>query len=307
MYYTTKTMEAKTIVVKYGGNAMINDALKTAVIEDVVALSAAGWNVVLVHGGGPEIDAMLRTAGIPKRVAGGLRYTCPQTMQIVQMVLCGKINKELCARIIQHGGNAIGLCGIDGALFTARRVTHDADGSPVDLGLVGEISAVNSDLLRALLRQKAPALAVQAHTRQTAQTQEIALTPQPLPLVPVISPVALAEDEPESVSLNVNADTAAAKIAAALRARALVLMTDVPGLLRDINDSASVIPRISLDGLAAMRETGGLSGGMLPKTACCALALDGGVQEVRIIDGRHPHALHKTIAGENLGTTITRA
>ena len=271
-------MENDFIVVKYGGNAMINDGLKKAVIEDIV---------VLVHGGGPEIDGMLRMAGIAKRVVNGLRYTDLQTMRIVQMVLCGKINKDLCSLIIKNGGNAIGLCGIDGALFRARRITHGADGAPLDLGLVGEIISVNAGLLHALTA--APAAPDGSGY-----------------IIPVVSPVAFAEDEGEPAGLNVNADTAAAKIAAALAARSLILMTDVPGIMRDVNDAASLISTITSAGLLTMQKSGLLSGGMIPKADCCRSALSEGVRQIRIIDGRLPHALHQAVAEQQpIGTTVT--
>ena len=266
---------------------MINDGLKKAVIEDIVELSAAGQKIVLVHGGGPEIDGMLRMAGIAKRVVNGLRYTDLQTMRIVQMVLCGKINKDLCALIIKNGGNAIGLCGIDGALFRARRITHGADGAPLDLGLVGEIISVNAGLLHALTA--APAAPDGSGY-----------------IIPVVSPVAFAEDEGEPAGLNVNADTAAAKIAAALAARSLILMTDVPGIMRDVNYAASLISTITSAGLLTMQKSGLLSGGMIPKADCCRSALSEGVRQIRIIDGRLPHALHQAVAEQQpIGTTVT--
>jgi acetylglutamate kinase len=212
-------------------------------------------------------------------------------MEIVQMVLCGKLNKELCALIMRQGGNAIGLSGIDGALLRARRVTRDAHGQPVDLGLVGEITSVNTALLDALLR-------LQPDAQASADTGSA-------PYIPVISPVAFAEGEKDSISLNVNADIAAAKVAGALRASSLVLMTDVPGIMRDVNNEQSIIHDTDLAGLDALRRSGVLSGGMIPKTDCCRLALTEGVGEVRIVDGRQPHALRKVIA-ENalLGTAV---
>ncbi|MDR0539980.1 MAG: acetylglutamate kinase [Spirochaetaceae bacterium] len=277
-------MKNEIIVVKYGGNAMINDSLKKAVIEDVVEITQSGKQIVLVHGGGPEIDTMLRMAGITKRVVNGLRYTCEQTMNIVQMVLCGKINKELCALILRQGGNALGLCGIDGALLRARRISHDADGKPLDLGLVGEITHVNTAFLYSLLQLSNES-----------------------PCIPVISPVAFAEHEPpSSPGLNVNADTAAAKIAAALNAPAFILMTDVPGILRDVNDEKSLIGTVNSDELETLRKQGILCGGMIPKTECCRLAIDGGVGEVRIIDGRVPHALRIAVSGTAPIGTIVR-
>ncbi|MDR0550490.1 MAG: acetylglutamate kinase [Spirochaetaceae bacterium] len=283
--------EAPVIVIKYGGSAMINAALKQAVVEDLVQLAAGGRRIALVHGGGPEIDLMLRTAGIAKKVVNGLRYTDAQTMEIVQMVLCGKLNKELCALIIRQGGSAIGLSGIDGALLRARRVTRDAHGQPVDLGLVGEITSVNTALLNALLR-------LQPDAQASADTGSA-------PYIPVISPAAFAEGEKDSISLNVNADTAAAKIAGALHASSLILMTDVPGIMRDVNNEQSIIHNTDLSELAALEHSGILSGGMIPKVDCCRLAITAGVGEVRIVDGRQPHALRKVIAeNAKLGTAV---
>jgi acetylglutamate kinase len=267
--------EGKTLVVKYGGNAMINEELKAAVIHDVILLSCVGIRVVLVHGGGPEIDAMLKALGKESRFVQGLRYTDEETMDVVQMVLCGKVNKDITAQIQAGGGNALGLCGIDGGLFKARRLKA-AGGA--DLGLVGEIESVETGLLNTLLDSA---------------------------VIPVISPVALGLGEDEGQALNINADTAAARIAVALGAEKLLLMTDVRGILRDVQDPDSllkVIPRPELDKL----KTGGVvTKGRIPKTDCCALAIDGGVKRAHIIDGRLPHALLiELFTDEGIGTMI---
>jgi acetylglutamate kinase len=265
--------QGKTIVVKYGGNAMINGELKAAVIEDVILMACVGIRTVLVHGGGPEIEAMLKKIGKESRFVNGLRYTDEETMEIVQMVLCGKVNKEITGLIERSGGRAIGLCGIDGAMLKARRLKGGED-----LGLVGEIEAVDVSILN------------------TAMDSGI---------IPVVSSVAYGIGGDEGAALNINADIAAAKIAAALGAEKLVLMTDVRGILRDLRDPDSLIKTASRAELEELKKTGILSKGMIPKADCCALALDGGVQKAHIIDGRLPHAiLIELFTDEGIGTMI---
>jgi acetylglutamate kinase len=266
--------QGKTIVVKYGGNAMINGDLKEAVIRDVILLSLVGIRVVLVHGGGPEIEVMLRALGRESRFVRGLRYTDGETMEVVQMVLCGRVNKEITALIQGRGGRAMGLCGIDGGLFRARRFKPDGE----DIGLVGEIEHVEASLLNTLLDSS---------------------------VVPVISPVALGVGEDEGRSLNVNADTAAAKIAVALGAEKLLLMTDVRGVLRDTRDPESLVRVIRRPDLDKFKTDGVITRGMIPKADCCALAIDGGVKRAHIIDGRLPHALLiELFTDEGIGTMI---
>jgi len=267
-----QSFQGKTIVVKYGGNAMLNDELKRAVIEDVILMSCVGIRTVLVHGGGPEIEAMLKKTGKESRFINGLRYTDEETMDIVQMVLCGKVNKEITALIQKTGGKAIGLCGIDGALLKARRMTSE------DLGLVGEIDQVDISMLNTIL---------------DAET------------IPVISSVAYGTGRDEGKALNINADIAAAKIASALGAEKLVLMTDVRGILRDIKDENTLVKSIKRPQLNALKEEGIITKGMIPKTDCCAMALDGGVKKAHIIDGRLPHAiLIELFTDEGIGTEI---
>jgi len=262
----------KTVVVKYGGNAMINEETKAAVIQDVVLMACVGIRTVLVHGGGPEIDAMLKRTGIESHFVDGLRYTDGDTMEIVQMVLCGKLNKDITRLIQKAGGKAVGLCGIDGAMLRAKRI---GDGR---LGQVGEIEEIDVSLLNSVLDSG---------------------------FIPVVSSVAFGnggEDGP----LNVNADTAAAKIAAALSAEKLVLMTDVKGILRDTEDPDSLIQALTRADLEGLKRDGTISRGMVPKVDCCALALDGGVQSATIIDGRLPHAiLVELFTDEGVGTMIT--
>jgi acetylglutamate kinase len=268
-----QSYQKKTIVVKYGGNAMLNDDLKKAVIEDVILMACVGIRAVLVHGGGPEIEAMLKKTGKESRFIDGLRYTDEETMDIVQMVLCGKVNKEIAALIEKAGGKAIGLCGIDGAMLKARRMQGEHD-----LGLVGEIESVDSSMLLSILDAR---------------------------IIPVISSVAYGTGEDEGKALNINADIAAAKIAAALSAEKLVLMTDVRGILRDLQDESSLIKSVAKPQLDELKKQGVLSRGMIPKADCCALALDGGVKKAHIIDGRLPHALLiELFTDEGIGTMI---
>ena len=265
--------QGKTIVVKYGGNAMINAELKAAVIQDVILMACVGIRAVLVHGGGPEIEAMLKKTGKESRFVNGLRYTDEETMEIVQMVLCGKVNKEITGLIERAGGRAAGLCGIDGAMLKARRFRGEED-----LGLVGEIEEVDVSILNITLDAGA---------------------------IPVVSSVAYGIGGDEGQALNINADIAAAKIAAALRAEKLILMTDVRGILRDLRDPDSLIKTASRPELDELKKQGVLSKGMIPKADCCALALDGGVNKAHIIDGRLPHALLiELFTDEGIGTMI---
>ena len=265
--------QGKTIVVKYGGNAMINGVLKAAVIQDVILMACVGIRTVLVHGGGPEIDDMLKKTGRESRFVNGLRYTDGETMDIVQMVLCGKVNKDITGLIQKAGGKAIGLCGIDGALLKAVRKIDE------DYGLVGEIEEVDSSVLHSVLNAG---------------------------FIPVVSSVAYGLEIDNGKPLNVNADIAAAKIAAALSAEKLVLMTDVRGILRDVNDPDSLIKTATRSELDHMQKDGIISKGMIPKIDCCALALDSGVRKAHIIDGRLPHALLiELFTDEGIGTMLT--
>jgi len=264
----------KTVVVKYGGNAMINEGLKDAVIHDVILMSCVGIRTVLVHGGGPEIEAMLKKVGKESRFINGLRYTDEETMEIVQMVLCGKINKDICSLIQHAGGRAMGLCGLDGAMLQAQRLRSGGE----DLGLVGEIETVDTRLVNSVLDEG---------------------------VIPVISSVAYGLGEDEGKSLNVNADIAAAKIAGALGAEKLFLMTDVQGILRNVQDPNSLMKVIRRAELETLKKDGIVTKGMIPKTDCCILALDGGVKKAHIIDGRQPHALLvELFTDEGVGTMI---
>jgi len=264
----------KTVVVKYGGNAMINEDLKAAVIQDVILMACVGIRTVLVHGGGPEIEAVLKKTGKESRFINGLRYTDEETMEIVQMVLCGKVNKDICSLIQRSGGRAMGLCGLDGGLLQARRLCTGGE----DLGLVGEIETVDASLLNSVLDAG---------------------------VIPVVSSVAYGIGGDEGRSLNVNADIAAAKIAGAMKAEKLMLMTDVQGILRDVKDPSSLIKELGRSELENLKKDGIVSKGMIPKVDCCVLALDGGVRKTHIIDGRLPHALLiELFTDEGIGTMI---
>ncbi len=260
----------KILVIKYGGNAMTNDELKDAVMNDIVLLSLVGIKVVLVHGGGPEINDMLKRLGIESRFVNGLRYTDDATIDVVKMVLSGKVNKELVQLLAQHKGNAVGLCGIDGGMLIAEKKKTD-DGQ--DLGWVGEITKVNTKpILDALDNGN----------------------------VPVIATVATDEN---GNTYNVNADTAAAQIAAELGAENLILMTDIAGLLRDKDDPSTLISKVNVSEVPFLKRQGIISGGMIPKIDCCVEAVRRGVNKTVIIDGRVPHSiLIEILSNEGIGT-----
>ena len=260
----------KIVVVKYGGNAMISDELKDAVMGDIVLLSLIGIKVVLVHGGGPEITHMLDAVGKETKFVNGLRVTDKETVDIVQMVLAGKVNKNLVNLLHQKGGKAIGLCGIDGHMIEAEMLNPD-------LGYVGEITKVNVEPITDVLEKG---------------------------YIPVISTVGCDKD---GNVYNINADTAAAKIAGILGAESLISMTDIEGILRDKNDPSTLISKILVDEAPQLVEEGVISGGMIPKVECCIDAIESGVRKVFIIDGRIPHAiLIETLTNEGIGTMFVR-
>lgn len=258
----------KTVVIKYGGNAMTNETLKDAVMSDLVLLSLVGIKVVLVHGGGPEINEMLNKVGIESKFIGGLRYTDKETVDIVKMVLAGKVNKELVSHLQEHKGNAIGMCGIDGGMITAGKLKGD-----VDLGYVGEIISVNKKPIENALENG---------------------------YIPVIATVACGKD---GQTYNINADTAASRIAAELKAENLILMTDIVGLLRNKDDDSTLIPNVNVSDVPFMKSQGIISGGMIPKIDCCVDAVRRGVKQTSIIDGRVPHSiLIELLSNEGVGT-----
>ena len=254
-----KQWVGKTVVVKYGGNAMLNEDLKQAVMKDIVLLNTIGVKVVLVHGGGPEINKMLERVGKESKFINGLRYTDKETMEIVQMVLTGKLNKAIVGILLQEGGRAVGISGVDSGLLRAKKI--DRDGK--DLGFVGEVTKVHPEIINDLLEKD---------------------------FIPVISTVAIGETGDQSL-YNINADTAAAKIAVALKAEKFVQLTNVAGVLKDVNDPKSLITRIPMPTVPQLIENGTIAGGMIPKVECCMIALKGGVPRTHIIDGRVPHSL----------------
>jgi acetylglutamate kinase len=249
----------KVVVVKYGGNAMTDDALRKAFADDIVFLRLAGLKPVVVHGGGPQISTMLDRLGIASEFRGGLRVTTPEAMDVVRMVLVGQVGRELVGLVNHHGPFAVGLSGEDAGLFTARRQGVLIDGEEVDIGLVGDVAEVRPEAVHDLIDAGR---------------------------IPVVSSVA---PDREGVVHNVNADTAAAALAVALDAEKLVVLTDVEGLYRDWPASSEVIGEITADELAAMLP--GLDSGMIPKMQACLRAVRGGVAEATVLDGRLPNSL----------------
>ena len=262
----------KTVVIKYGGNAMISEELRRDVINDIILLRLVGINVVVVHGGGPEINELLKKTGKESKFVNGLRYTDEETMDVVQMVLCGKVNKNLVATLNRAGGQAVGLCGLDGGMLKAVRRQEDG----VDYGLVGDITEVNPKVIQDAIHDG---------------------------FIPVISTVAQGTDA--DTSYNVNADTAAAKIAIAVGAEKLILLTDIRGLLRDKNDEDTLISQVRLPEVPELVGQGIISGGMIPKVDCCVDALQNGVRRTHILDGRIPHSiLIEVLSHAGIGTMI---
>ena len=259
----------KTVVIKYGGNAMINEELKQQVMEDIVLLHLIGVKVVLVHGGGPEITEMLGKIGKESKFVDGLRVTDKETAEVVQMVLAGKINKSLVNLLEIKGGKAMGISGMDGHLITATAKDER-------LGYVGKITGVNVEPIFDLLQHN---------------------------YIPVVSTVGC---DSEGNVYNINADTAAAYIAGALEAECLISMTDIAGILRDKDDPSTLIPKITTAEAIDLFNDGTISGGMIPKVECCLEAINRGVKKVFIMDGRIPHSLLiETLTDEGAGTMVT--
>jgi acetylglutamate kinase len=263
----------KTVVVKYGGHAMTDPALKTAFAEDIVWLRYAGFRPVVVHGGGPQISAMLDRLGIESQFRGGLRVTTPEAMDVVRMVLVGQVGRELVGLLNTHGPLAVGLSGEDAGLFTARRTGAVVDGATVDIGLVGEVAEVRPEAVQDLIDAGR---------------------------IPVVSTV--APDEDGQVH-NVNADTAAGALAVALRAEKLLVLTDVEGLYRDWPASDDIIGEIGVDALHDLMPS--LTSGMVPKMRACLDAVRAGVPRATVVDGREPHAvLLEIFTDEGVGTQV---
>jgi len=266
-----KKFVGKTVVVKYGGNAMINEQLKEQVMQDITLLWLIGVKVVLVHGGGPEISEMMQKLGKKPEFVEGLRVTDKETVEIAQMVLAGKVNKSLANLLQSKGGHAVGLCGIDGGLIEAKIKDER-------LGFVGEITKIRPQPITDLLEKN---------------------------YIPVVSTV--ASDRAGNV-YNVNADTAAAYIAGALNAERLIMMTDIAGILRDKDDPSTLIPEITVEEADKLYAEGVISGGMIPKVDCCIEAIKKGVKNVIIMDGRVPHSiLMELLTDEGAGTMVKGA
>lgn len=263
-----KKFAGETIVVKYGGNAMINEELKSAVMSDLVLMQLVGISVVLVHGGGPEINNMLEAVGKESEFRDGMRVTDRETIDIVQMVLAGKVNKSLVQLLEKHGGKALGFCGLDGRLLMADKLT-----SAHDLGYVGEIREVNPEPLQMAMKDG---------------------------YIPIVATVAGGYD---GMVYNINADLAAAQIAAKLKAKKLILMTDIRGLLKDVDDEKSLIPVVNVSEVPMLKRDGIIKGGMIPKIDCCVEAVRNGVNRAHIIDGRIEHSiLLELFSDEGIGT-----
>ena len=259
----------KTVVVKYGGNAMISDELRQAVISDIILLHLVGIRVVVVHGGGPEITEMLNKIGKESKFVDGLRYTDEETMDVVQQVLCGKVNKNLVATLNRMSGKAEGLCGMDAGMFQAKKLDEK-------YGLVGEITAVEPQMVEDALKDG---------------------------YIPVVSTVAQGIDGENSY--NINADTAAAKLATALKAEKLILLTDVRGLMMDPKNDNTLLPVVKLSQVPGLVQDGVIKGGMIPKVECCVEAVRSGVENAIILDGRIPHSiLIELLSDEGIGTML---
>ena len=262
----------KTVVVKYGGNAMIDPELKRDVMSDIILLTLVGVKIVLIHGGGPEISSLLSKLGIESKFVKGLRYTDSKTAEVVQMVLAGKTNKDLVSLVEVCGGKAVGLCGIDGGMIKAKKV----DDGENDYGFVGDIVKIDPSPIKKVLEEN---------------------------YIPVIATV--GTDDNGQV-YNINADTAAAEIAAALGAENIITLTDIPGLMRDVNDKNSLIPEIHVDEIDSLIESGVIYGGMIPKVRSLEVAVRAGVKKAVMIDGRIPHSiLIEMFSNEGIGTLMS--
>ena len=261
----------KTMVIKYGGNAMINDELTKTVINDIILMKCIGINPIIVHGGGPDISNTLAQMNHESKFINGLRYTDEITITVAQMVLAGKVNKDLVKLIEKNGGKAIGLSGIDGSLIKAKKLTND-----IDLGFVGEITSVNTELLNLSMNSG---------------------------YIPVVSSIAIGENDTNSY--NINADTCASKIASALKAEKLILLTDVPGVMTNPDDSSTLISTLRLHQIPKLTVDKVIKGGMIPKINCCVESVRMGVKKAHIIDGRIKHSiLLELLSKKGIGTEI---
>jgi len=273
-----QSLSGKTVVIKYGGNAMINEELKQSVMDDITLLKFVGINPVVVHGGGPDISEMLGKMSIPSQFVGGLRVTDARTMAIAQMVLVGKTNKEIVATLGQKGAKAIGICGIDGHLIECEKLTEGPGGEALDVGYVGKITRINTKVLTMLANDE---------------------------YIPVVAPIGIG---PDGQSYNINADTVASEIAAALKAEKLMTLTDVAGVKGTLPDGTEkVFPVLTEVEINELIASGVISGGMIPKVLGCLDTIHRGVGRAHIIDGRIPHSLLLEIfTGKGIGTMITK-
>lgn len=268
-----KKFSGITVVIKYGGAALVNEDIKTTLIKDIALMKYVGFKPVVVHGGGKDINKALEAVGIEPKFKDGLRVTDEPTMEIVQQVLAGKINKNITTELCMHGINAVGICGKDAGFMQVRKAMPNG----MDIGLVGEVTEVKTDLINTLIDND---------------------------FVPVISSIGVDEN---GTSYNVNADYAAVAVAGALKAEKLVFVTDVAGIMRDVNDPDSVISVIKTDEVNKLIEDGTISGGMLPKVQCCMAGVEAGVNNVHILDGRIAHCLILEIfTNKGIGTLIEK-
>lgn len=273
-----RKLRGQTIVIKYGGNAMVNEDLKQSVMDDITLLKYIGINPILVHGGGPDINNMLNKMNIESHFVSGLRYTDEDTMRIAQMVLVGKTNKEIVSNLNSKGAKAIGICGIDGNLIEAEKLDKDNAGNPIDVGYVGKITKINVKVIEMLANDE---------------------------FIPVIAPIGVGKD---GESYNINADTVASEVAAALKAEKLITLTDVAGVLeKDENGNDKLIPVLDETSINECIDKGIITGGMIPKLYGCLDIIKRGVSKAHIIDGRIPHSLLLEIfTAKGIGTMIVK-
>lgn len=278
-----KKFRKKIVVVKYGGNAMVNEELKQAVFQDIVMMKLVGMKPILVHGGGPEITDMLKRLGKETKFVNGYRYTDKEVLEVAEMVLVGKINKEIVAALNYYGGSALGMCGKDGHMIEAvkfKPVVYDeaGKGQEVDIGYVGKITSVDNKVILDAVNQG---------------------------YIPVISPIGIGKDRQ---SYNINADFMASRIAASLKADKFVLLTDTEGIYEGgLDGDKRIFKSLHVDDTDQLIKSGIISGGMIPKINCCVQALEGGVERVHIIDGRIPHSiLLEIFTNEGIGTLIIK-
>ena len=273
-----RKLRGQTIVIKYGGNAMVNEELKQSVMDDITLLKYIGINPVIVHGGGPDISGMLKEVNVESHFVNGLRYTDAKTMSIAQMVLIGKTNKEIVSTLNLKGAKAVGICGIDGNLIEAEKLTKDSDGNDLDVGFVGKITKINTHVIEMLANDE---------------------------YIPIIAPIGVGKD---GQSYNINADTVAAEVAVALKASKLITLTDVRGVLKDNEDGTkALIGQLDVPSIEECKKEGIITGGMIPKVEGCLDTVLRGVQRAHIIDGRIPHSIIlEMFTKKGIGTMIVK-